>query len=105
VHGTAGRLEALTGIFRGDATGSGVALGLRSALVEGAALLGEVEVDLGRGVGVDTVKETNVANTVQGKTHSDLELGSGKVDTRNHLGGGMLDLKTRVQLEEVELVV
>jgi hypothetical protein len=105
VHGTAGRLEALTRVLGGDTTGSGMALGLRSALVLSAALLGEVEIDLGGGVGVNTVEETNVANAVERQTHSNLQLGGGKVDTRDHLGGRMFDLKTRVQLEEVELVV
>jgi hypothetical protein len=72
VHGTAWRLEALTGVLGGDTAGSGVALGLRSALVESAALLGEVEIDLGGGVRVNTVKETDVADAVERKTHSNL---------------------------------
>ena len=38
-------------------------------------------------------------------THGNLKLGSRQVDTTDHLSGRMLDLKTGVKLEEVELVV
>lgn len=41
---------------------------------------------------------------MEGYTHSYLELGSGKVDTRNHLSCRVLDLETRVQFQEVEIV-
>jgi hypothetical protein len=105
VHGTAGRLEALTRVLGGDTTGSGVALGLRTALGLVALLGGEVEINLGRGVRIHTVEQTNVTDAVQGDTHGNLELSSGEVDSGNHLSGGMLDLKTGVQFEEVELVI
>ena len=105
MHGTTGRLESLARILGGDTASSGVALGLRTTLGLEALFLGEVEVNFGGGIGVDTVKKTNVTNAVQGNTHGNLELGSGQVDSRNHLGCGMLDLQTRIQFEEVEFVV
>jgi hypothetical protein len=42
---------------------------------------------------------------VERDTHGNLKLGSGQVDTTDHLSGRMLDLETGVELQEVELVV
>ena len=105
VHGTARGLETLAGIFGSDTAGGRVSLGLGAALGLEALFAGEVEVNLGRGVGVDTIEQTNVTDAVQGDTHGDLQLGGWQVDTGDHLSGGVLDLKTRVQFEEVELVI
>ncbi|ROV86895.1 hypothetical protein VMCG_10866 [Cytospora schulzeri] len=104
VHDTIGRLETLAGILGGDTASSGVTLGSRSALYLGTGLVLELEVDWRGCPRVNTVQQTNVANAVQGETHGNLELSSGKVHTADHFGGGMLDLETRVQLQEVELV-
>ena len=53
----------------------------------------------------NTIQLTNVSDPVKRNTHGNLKLGSGKVDARNHLGGRMLDLKTRVELEEIEYIL
>ena len=105
VQHTVGRLEALTGILGSDTAGSGVALGGRPALrLLGLGVL-ELEVDLGRGLGVNSVEKSDVADAVEGNTHGNLELSSREVDTTDHFSGRMLDLQTGVQLEEVELVI
>lgn len=105
VQHTVGGLEALTRILRGDTAGSGMALGGGPAL--GLFRLGvlELEVDLGGGLGVDSVEKSDVADAVEGNTHGNLELSSRKVDTTDHFRGRMLDLQTGVQLKEVELVI
>lgn len=102
---SARRLEACVGVLGRDPDGDDVALGLRLAL--GLVRLGvlKVEVDLAATVGALAVKSTDVADVVEGDSHGDLELGGGEVDPGNHLGGRVLDLETRVELEEVELVV
>ena len=105
VHGAARRLEAFARVLGRDAARGRVTARLRAALRLVAVLLGEVEVDLGGGVGIDAVHETNVADAVQRQTHGDLQLRGGEVDAADHLGRRMLDLETRVELEEVELVV
>lgn len=61
--------------------------------------------DITAAVRIETVESSNVSNSVERDTHSDLKLSGGKVDTGNHLGGRMLDLETRVELEEEEGVV
>ena len=50
----------------------------------------------------DPVELTNMLDAVERKTHGDLELGSGEVDSRNHFCGRVLDLETWVELKEVE---
>jgi hypothetical protein len=105
VHSTTGWLETLTGVLGGDTASGGVALRGWSSLGLGAVLVGESEIDLGRGGWVGTVEQTDVANSVEGKTHGDLKLRSGQVDAGHHLGGWMFDLQSGVQLQEVELVL
>jgi len=56
-------------------------------------------------VRIETVESSDVSNSVKRDTHGDLKLSGGKVDAGNHLGGRMLDLETRVELEEEERVV
>lgn len=53
----------------------------------------------------NAVELSDVADAVERDAHGDLELGSRQVDARHHLSGGMLDLKTRIQLEEVEVIL
>ncbi|CAI6094402.1 unnamed protein product [Clonostachys chloroleuca] len=89
MHHTIGRLETLTRIFRGDTAGGRVALG------GGAALC----------LGVDAVEESDITDSMQRKTHGNLKLSCGQIDTAHHFSGGMLNLETRVELEEIELVV
>ncbi|PNY27761.1 Uncharacterized protein TCAP_02317 [Tolypocladium capitatum] len=105
VHDTVGRLEALAGVLGGDSAGRGVAGGCGSALGLGGGLELELEINLARGPGVDAVQQPDVTNPVQGQTHGDLKLGGGQVNAADHLSRGVLDLETRVELEEVELVV
>ena len=105
VHGSAGRLEALTGVLRGDPARGGVTLGLRATLGLEALLAREVKVEVRGGVGVDAVEQADVPDAVEGDTHGDLELRGGQVDAGDHFGGRVLDLETGVQLQEVELVV
>ena len=40
-------------------------------------------------------------DAVGGKTHGDFELSGGEVDSRDHFRGGMLDLETGAEFEEV----
>lgn len=105
VHDTIRRLEALAGIFRRDSAGSQVALWSGPSLSLLALWRLELEVDFRGGLGIDTVEQPDVADTVQGNTHGNLQLSGGQVDTAHTFGGRVLDLETRVQLEEVELVV
>ena len=51
---------------------------------------------------LNAVELTDMTDAVERNTHSDLELSGGKVDTRYHLGRRVLDLKTRVELKEIE---
>ena len=79
--------------------GGGLSLGLSGVGIH------QVEINFGGSVGLDTVELTDVSNTVKRDTHGDLELGSRKVDTRDHFSSRMLDLKTRVELEEIEVIL
>lgn len=54
---------------------------------------------------IDAVELTNGTDAMEGDTHSDEELGGGEIDAGHHLGGGMFNLKTGVQFEEVEDIV
>jgi hypothetical protein len=56
-------------------------------------------------VRVEPVEDSDVSDSVKRDTHGDLELGGGKVDAGDHLGRRVLDLKTRVELEEEERVI
>ena len=105
MHGTRRRLEALAGVLGCDTASGTVALRLWSALLKSRALLLEAEVDLGGSVRVGTVEQANVTDAVEGNTHGNLELGGRNVNACHHLGGRVLDLQTRVELQEVELVV
>lgn len=67
--------------------------------------LAVVKVDLGDSVGVETVEHSDVSNSGKRDTHSDLKLSGRKIDTRDHLGGRVLDLKTGVELKEEEGVI
>ena len=51
---------------------------------------------------LNAVQLTDMTDAVERNTHSDLELSGGKVNTRHHLGRRVLDLKTRVELKEIE---
>jgi hypothetical protein len=53
----------------------------------------------------DPVKLADIANAMQRKAHSDLELCRRKVDAADHFSSWMLDLETRVELEEKERVI
>jgi hypothetical protein len=50
----------------------------------------------------DPVELTDMLDAMERKTHGNLELSSGEVDSRDHFCGRMLDLETGVELEEVE---
>ena len=50
----------------------------------------------------NAIQLTDVADTMKRNTHGNLELSGGKVDTRDHLGGRVLNLETRVEFEEIE---
>ena len=64
-----------------------------------------VEIDLGRAIRSNPVKLTDISNAVERNTHSNLKLGGREIDPRDHLSCWMLDLKTRVQLQEIERVI
>ena len=46
-----------------------------------------------------------MSDTVERRTHDNLELGSGKVDTGDHFCGRTFDPKTGVELEEAESIL
>ena len=64
-----------------------------------------IEVDFRIAIVGDAVELANVLDTVERNTHSDLELGSGKVDAGDHFRGRMLDLETRVKLEKMKFIL
>ena len=49
-------------------------------------------------------KRIGTWNTVKRNSHSNTQLNSGQVDIGHLFGGGMLDLKTRVQFQKVKFV-
>ena len=53
----------------------------------------------------NTIELPDMADTMQRDTHGDLELRSGQIDARDHLGSGMLDLETRVQFQKVKIIL
>ena len=99
------RLESGVGVLGRDTDGDDVTLRRRLALGLGRLGALKVKVDPTLAVGRLAVEGTDVADAVEGDTHGDLELSRGQVDARDHLGSRMLDLKTRVELEEGEAVV
>lgn len=99
------RLEPCVGVLRGDTDGDDVTLGARAALVHAGVRVDHVEVDLRRAVWRDAIQLANVLDAVEGDTHRNLQLGSGKVDAGDHLRGRMLDLETGVKLQEIEHIL
>jgi len=104
LDGTGRRLETRVWILSRDTNSDDVALGTRLALVLLRIGIGHVKVDLRAAVWSDSVEHPDVANAMEGDTHSYLKLRSGKVDAGNNLSRWMLDLKTRVKFEEVEVI-
>ena len=88
MHHSTGRLEALTRILGSDTACRAMSLGSRTSLGGLGALLRKIEINLVGGVGVDTVQKADVADSMKGDTHSNLQLGGGKVDSRDHFGSG-----------------
>ncbi len=105
VHHTVGGLEALAGILGGDTAGRAYGPWASGAAASSRCPALELEVDLGGGLGVNAVQESDVTDAVKRDTHGHLQLGGRQVDTADHLGGRVLDLETRVELQEVELVI
>ena len=64
-----------------------------------------VKVDLGKGIVSNAMELADMGDTMQKDTHGDLELRSGQADARDRLGGGMLHSETRVQLQEVKIIL
>jgi hypothetical protein len=82
-----------------------VTLGARLALGLHGFWVGHVEIDLGGPMWGNAVKLSDVADSVKRNTHSDLKLGCRKIDAGDHFGRRVLDLQTRIQLEEVEVII
>ena len=64
-----------------------------------------IKVNFGRSVVRNAIQLADMTNPMQRDTHGNLQLRCWQVHTRNHLGGGMLHLETRVQLKEVEVIL
>ncbi len=79
------------------ALGLGLALGL-----EGLGA-GEVKVNDLVAARVHAVEGSDVSDRVERGYHGDWSWAAGMLTRRDHLGGGVLDLETRVELEEGEL--
>ncbi|GFZ47133.1 hypothetical protein JCM24511_04876 [Saitozyma sp. JCM 24511] len=99
------RLEPGVRVLTGDTTSNDVTLGGRLALGVDRLRLLPVKVNVGDAVRIHAVEGTDVADAVEGQTHGNLELDGRDVAARDHLGGGMLDLESGVELEEVERVL
>lgn len=99
------RLETGIGILTRDSTGNDVALGSGLSLLVDRLWVLPVKVDVGDSVRVHAIERSDVSDSMKGDTHGDLELNGGDVATTDHFRGGMFDLETRVELEEVERVV
>src|SRR5690606_18847161 len=92
-------------IFGGDTASCCMTFRLWSALHLETVFLGKVKVNLGAGVGINTVEQPDIPNPVKWDTHGNLELSRRKIDPGHHFGCRMLDLQTGVQLQEVEFIV
>ena len=64
-----------------------------------------ISTNLGDTVRVHAVEGSDIPDSVQRDTHGNLQLDCRDVAARHHLSSWVLDLKTRVELEEVERVV
>mmetsp|Transcript_1726 Transcript_1726/g.3238 ORF Transcript_1726/g.3238 Transcript_1726/m.3238 type:complete len:277 (-) Transcript_1726:629-1459(-) len=94
---TAGRLETVVRILGSDASSHAMDLGVH--------IVFHHEVDRRVLVTVGfAVEAANLWHPVQGYAHGNLDLGSRQVHLRDGLSYRMLNLKPRVELQEVELV-
>ena len=98
-------LKSSIGILSGDTNGDDVTLRPRLTLKLRSFGIHHVKVNFRCAIRGNTIQLTDVSDSVKRNTHGNLKLGSGKVDARNHLGGRMLDLKARVELEEIEYIL
>ena len=98
MKGTGRGFEPRVWILGGNADGDDVALWTGFPLKLVGFGLDHIEVDFGVTTMSDPVELTDMLDAVEGKTHGNLELSGGEVDSGNHFCGGMLDLKTRVEL-------
>ncbi|RUS22134.1 LOW QUALITY PROTEIN: hypothetical protein BC937DRAFT_90266 [Endogone sp. FLAS-F59071] len=105
LHDTRRGLESGVRVFGCNTHSNDVALGGRLTLCLERLWARELKVDLGGARGLHAVEGADVADAMQWNTHRDLELRGGEIDARDHFGGRMLDLQTRVEFEEVEVVM
>ena len=105
MEGTGRRLEPGIWILGGNTDCDDVTLGAGFSLKLVGFGFDHIEVDFRIAIMGDAVELANVLDTVEGNTHSDLELGSGKVDAGDHFRGRMLDLETRVKLEKMKFIL
>jgi hypothetical protein len=61
-----------------------------------------IEIDFRIAIRSGPVELMSMFDAVERKTHGNLELSDGEVDSRNHFCGRMFDLGARVEFEEVE---
>jgi hypothetical protein len=102
LKGTRRGFEPSVWILGSDTDGNDVTLGTGFSLELVGFGFDHLKVYLRVGIWSDAVELTDVLDTVERNTHGDLELSGGKVDSRNHFCGRVLDLETGVELEEVE---
>lgn len=98
-------LEPSVRVFSSDADGNDMTLGTRFALELRSLGVCHFKVDLGGTMGSNPIESSDVSNAVERDAHGDLELGSGEVDSRHHLGCWVLDLEARVEFKEIENIL
>lgn len=102
---TAGGLEPSIWVLSSDATGDDVTFWSRLTLELGGLWLLEIKVDLVGAMGVQAIKLADITDAMERNTHRYLKLSCREVDTADHFGGWVLDLETRVELEEIEFIL
>ena len=102
LKGTGRGLESSIWILGSDTDGNDVALRTGLSLKLVGFGFDHVKVDFRIAARSDPIELTDMLDAVERKTHGNLELSGGKVDSGNHFCGRMLDLETGVELEEVE---
>ena len=97
-----GRVVSGRSTVSGDANGNNVTPGTGPPPKLVGFGFDHIKVNFGISIRSDPVELTNMLDAVERKTHGNLELSSREVGTGNRFCGRMLDLKTGVELEEVE---
>mmetsp|Transcript_13544 Transcript_13544/g.23330 ORF Transcript_13544/g.23330 Transcript_13544/m.23330 type:complete len:715 (+) Transcript_13544:4833-6977(+) len=101
---TDGRLESVEGVLSSNTSSDGVAA---SDALDGAVLTVLI-LEVNDFVSIEvltTVEAADVRDAVEGDTHGNLDLAGRYVGSGDHLSDRVLNLETRVELQEEELIV